>query len=39
MQITEETEVADEATEDTPNENLSSDDLLNFIASEPVAEG
>lgn len=37
MQITEQTEVA-EATEDTPNENLSSDDLLNFIASEPVAE-
>lgn len=37
MQITDQTEVA-EATEDTPNENLSSDDLLNFIASEPVAE-
>jgi len=36
MQITDQTEVA-EATEDTPNENLSSDDLLNFIASEPVA--
>jgi hypothetical protein len=37
MQITDQNEVA-EATEDTPNENLSSDDLLNFIASEPVAE-
>lgn len=38
MQTTEPIEVADQATEDTPNENLTNDDLLNFIASEPTGD-
>lgn len=38
MQTTEPIEVADQATEDTPNENLTNDDLLNFIASEPTED-
>jgi uncharacterized protein YnzC (UPF0291/DUF896 family) len=40
MQITENTiEVAEPtATEDMPNENLTNDDLLNFISSEPTED-
>ena len=37
MQYEESNEVAD-ATENTSQENLSSDDLLDFISSEPIAE-